>query len=83
MAVEQAPSVDLIEEIDDQGIFISGNATTGREAVYLTFDDLSTVLRELAKDKDVVWPRVTPAFQVDTIIDQAAYLLSIAANPRG
>lgn len=48
-----------------------------RDGNSITLQDLSDILRELGKAKTEIWPNVTPSFQVDTILDQAAYLLSI------
>lgn len=58
-----------IEEVGDTGKCPAGDGIRCRE--------LGTILRQLLKDKQVVWPRVTPSFQIDTILEQAATLLEI------
>lgn len=60
-----------IDEIGDRGVTLAnGN--------YLSFQGLSNLLRELGASKQAVWPKVEPSFHVDNILDQAAYLVSLA-----
>lgn len=71
MATAEVGVDEEIAEVGDRGITLAnGNQ--------LSFVGLANILRELGCSKETVWPKVTPAFQVDTILDQAAYLVSIA-----
>lgn len=64
---------NVIDEVTDGGIITN-------DGVHISFQELSSILREL-NEPDVrraVWPKVTPQFQVDSLLDQAAYILSLA-----
>ncbi len=69
-----ATAEQLIEEVGDTGVSV---AVDGPSCVNIRYRELGQILRELITVKEQVWPRVTPSFQIDTILEQAATLLEI------
>lgn len=64
---------NVIDEVTDGGVITN-------DGVHISFQELSSILRELNEPevRRAVWPNVTPQYEVDSLLDRAAYILSLA-----